>query len=180
VTDQEARDRFADLYRRQHARVFAYAVSRGGRQLAEEVVAETFLVAWRRVDAVPASHPLPWLLATARNILRERFRDEIRQRSVAEELRAWQDTTADVADGVTDRAEMIAALAQLSEDDRELLTLVAWHGLSAGDAAKVVGCSTSTYFVRLHRARRRFEQAVAGGQTPSRVFVISNRQETSS
>jgi RNA polymerase sigma-70 factor (ECF subfamily) len=180
VTDHDERDRFTDLYRRQHARVFAYAVSHGGRQLAEEVVAETFLVAWRRVDAVPTSHPLPWLLATARNILRERFRDEVRQRSIADELGAWRGTAADVADGVTERAEMLAALAQLSADDRELLTLVAWHGLSAGDAAKVVGCSTATYFVRLHRARRRLEQALSRGPSRPQVPLSSYRQETSS
>ncbi|MFG1927307.1 hypothetical protein [Cryptosporangium sp. NPDC048952] len=47
-------------------------MSRVGTSLAEEVVAETFLVAWRRIDVVPRERPLPWLLATARNIVRER------------------------------------------------------------------------------------------------------------
>ncbi|TQS44766.1 RNA polymerase sigma factor [Cryptosporangium phraense] len=163
-------ERFTALYREHSARVYAYAVSRGGRGLAEEVVAETFLVAWRRLDVVPAAGPgpgpgpVPWLLATARNVLRERFRDEVRQRSVAEELRAW--VTGSAEDEVAERAGLLAALAALSEDDRELLTLVAWHGLSAADAARVVGCSTSTFFVRLHRARRRLEQAVRQADEP--------------
>nr|WP_307871954.1 sigma-70 region 4 domain-containing protein [Micromonospora sp. U21] len=49
---------------------------------------------------------------------------------------------------------MLAALARLTEDDRELLTLMAWQNLSSREAAWVIGCSTATFFVRLHRARR--------------------------
>jgi RNA polymerase sigma-70 factor (ECF subfamily) len=62
---------------------------------------------------------------------------------------------------------VLAALARLGDADRELLTLVAWHGLSPREAARVVGCSAATYFVRLHRARRRLEQAMAAGPAPA-------------
>ena len=61
VTDPEAMERFQALYAGHHAAVYAYAVSRVGRQLADEVVSEVFLVAWRRLADVPAP-PLPWLL----------------------------------------------------------------------------------------------------------------------
>ncbi|GGM80384.1 RNA polymerase sigma factor [Dactylosporangium sucinum] len=153
---------FTALYGEFRPRVYAYAVSRVGRDLADDVVADTFLVVWRRLDAVPAV-PLPWLLGVARNVIRERYREEVRQVSLAAEMRAWvEEAQADVADGVTEKAAMLAALARLGDDDRELLTLVAWHGLGAREAAKVVGCSTATYFVRLHRARKRLEQALAG------------------
>ncbi|GHJ47755.1 DNA-directed RNA polymerase sigma-70 factor [Catellatospora sp. TT07R-123] len=159
-------ERFTAVYERHHRQVYAYAVSRAGRAHADDVVADTFLVAWRRLDAVPAA-PLPWLLGVARNVVRERVRDDVRQLDVTAELRAWAaEAERDVADGVADRAAMLAALAGLGEDDREALTLTAWQGLSAADAARVVGCSTATFFVRLHRARRRLEQAVSVAAAP--------------
>jgi len=153
--------RFTEVYDAHYPRVYAYAVSRAGGQLAEEVASETFCVAWRRIRDLP-DEPLPWLLGIARNILRESYRAQARRDSLAAELRTWTaSATTDVGDDVADRAEMLAALAELSEDDRETLTLIAWHGLSPGEAAKVVGCSKATFFVRLHRARRRLAHALS-------------------
>lgn len=157
----EAGARFTELYERHHAPVYAYAVSRAGRQLADDIVNDTFLVAWRRLAEVPAT-PLPWLLGVARNVVRERYRDEVRQASLAAEMRAWADEAGgDVADGVAERSAVLGALARLGDADRELLTLVAWQGLSHRAAARVVGCSVATFAVRLHRARRRLEQAAS-------------------
>jgi RNA polymerase sigma-70 factor (ECF subfamily) len=167
VTEPDAGARFTEMYAAHHEQVYAYAVSRAGRQLADDVVSETFLVAWRRLSTVPET-PLPWLLVTARNVVHGRYRAEVRQASLAAELRAWVDEAdADVADGVAERAAVLAALARLSEGDRELLTLVAWQGLSNREAARVVGCSVATFFVRLHRARKRLEDAMAAGNRPS-------------
>jgi RNA polymerase sigma-70 factor (ECF subfamily) len=164
LTDHAAIERFQALYAEHHARVYAYAVSRVGRQLADEVVSETFLVAWRRLADVPAP-ALPWLLTVARNTACSQFRGSARQRSISAELRAWvteaELSEPDVADAVSERLSVLTALAALPEADRELLTLVAWHGLKPNEAARVVGCSTATYFVRLHRARRRLERAMA-------------------
>jgi len=170
VTDPEAMERFQALYADHHAAVYAYAVSRVGRQLADEVVSETFLVAWRRLADVPAP-ALPWLLTVARNTACSQFRGTARQRSIGAELRAWvteaELSAPDVADEVAERAAVLAALAALPEADRELLTLVAWHGLKPAEAAQVVGCSTAAYFVRLHRARRRLERAMADPPEPA-------------
>jgi len=164
LTDQAAIERFQALYAEHHARVYAYAVSRVGRQLADEVVSEVFLVAWRRLADVPAP-ALPWLLTVARNTASSQFRGSARQRSISAEMRAWvteaELSEPDVADAVSERLSVLTALAALPEADRELLTLVAWHGLKPNEAARVVGCSTATYFVRLHRARRRLERAMA-------------------
>jgi RNA polymerase sigma-70 factor, ECF subfamily len=169
LTDPETIERFQSLYTRHQGQVYAYAVSRAGRQLADEVVSEVFLVAWRRRADVPVP-ALPWLLGVARNVITSQFRDSARQRSLAAELRAWvteQELSAgDVADEVSERIAVLAALAGLPDPDRELLTLVAWHGLTPREAAQVVGCSTATYFVRLHRARRRLERAMADGAAP--------------
>ncbi|HEX6685068.1 MAG TPA: RNA polymerase sigma factor [Candidatus Limnocylindrales bacterium] len=162
MTDANARRRFTALYDAHHAQVYAYAVSRVGRRFADDIVSDTFLVAWRKLGAVPAA-ALPWLLGVARNLVRERTRDEDKQASLAAELRAWvEEAHEDVADGIAERAAVLAALARLSADDRELLTLMAWHNLSAREAARVLGCSTATFFVRLHRARKRLSEALAG------------------
>ncbi len=170
MTDPEAMERFQALYAGHHAAVYAYAVSRVGRQLADEVVSETFLVAWRRLAEVPAP-ALPWLLTVARNTALSQFRGSARQRSIGAELRAWvteaELSAPDVAEEVTERTAVLAALAALPEADRELLTLVAWHGLKPAEAARVVGCSTAAYFVRLHRARRRLERAMADPPEPA-------------
>ncbi|MFG1947268.1 RNA polymerase sigma factor [Nonomuraea sp. NPDC048826] len=164
MTEPDPQDRFTALYSSCYSTVYAYAVSRAGRQVAEEVASETFGVAWRRIGDVPAE-ALPWLLGVARNILRESYRAEARRQSLESDLTAWataeEVTTGDIAESVTERIAVLRALATLSDEDRELLTLVAWHGLRAADAAKVVGCSTATFFVRLHRARRRLERVMA-------------------
>lgn len=171
MPEPEQTEQFTAVYREHHRQVYAYAVTRAGRELADEVVADTFLVAWRRFAVLPRAAPLPWLLAVARNVVRERFRAEARLQAVAAEMRAWTSDeellVADVADGVAERAAVLAALARLSEEDRELLTLVAWQGLPPRQAARVVGCSTATYFVRLHRARRRLVSAMTTAAEPN-------------
>ncbi|HEX8630968.1 MAG TPA: sigma-70 family RNA polymerase sigma factor [Catenuloplanes sp.] len=155
--------RFTAVYDECYASVYRYAVSRAGRQLAEEVASETFLVAWRRLDELP-DPPTAWLLGVASNLVRTQYRQAARWEARRVELRGWvaEPTTADIADDVVERSMVLQALARLSGEDRELLTLVAWHGLSTTQAASVVGCSPAAYFVRLHRARRRLRQAMDG------------------
>jgi len=171
VTHPSERDRFAALFGRHYRQVYAYAVSRAGRDYADDIVSDTFLVAWRRFDAIP-DDPLPWLLGVARNVVLERHRDSARQLRLLSQAPA--EVEGDVADTVAERAATIAALDALGVADRELLTLVGWHGLAAREAARVVGCSTATFLVRLHRARRRFEQALAA---QSAVFFPSRSAE---
>ena len=158
---------FTALYAENHRRVHAYAVARAGRSLADEVVAETFLVAWRRFAQMPAGAALPWLLGVARNVIRERWRDEERQRAIAAEMLAWAGDAPDVADDVAERSAILTALAALSENDREVLTLTAWDGLSTRAAAQVLNCSAATFLVRLHRARTRLLRAVAAAGEPA-------------
>ncbi|MFI6291186.1 RNA polymerase sigma factor [Nonomuraea sp. NPDC050790] len=154
-------ERFTALYNTYQARVYGYAASRAGHQLAEEVVSETFLVAWRRLDSIPDHAQLPWLLRVARNILRDNFRQAARRESLEAELRTWMDEAAtDAGDHATERVAVLRALSGLSEADKEILTLTTWHGLSAAEAAEVLGCTRAAFFVRLHRARRRLQSAI--------------------
>ena len=155
------RERFTELYDAYRMRVWAYAASRVGGQAADEVVSETFIVAWRRFAEMPAA-ALPWLLGVARNVIRDSVRAQTRRDSLAAELRRWTtEAESDVADGVVDRIAMLRALAALSDGDREVLTLVAWQGLSYREAARVLGCSAASLRVRLHRARRRLTAAMS-------------------
>jgi RNA polymerase sigma factor (sigma-70 family) len=163
-------ERFTALYEEQFPHVWAYVVSRTGRQVAEEVVSDTFAVAWRRRTEIPTP-ALPWLLGVARNVLRTSYRSTARQGQLAAELRTWSTAATasepDVAEGVVERAAVLRALAGLPDADREILTLVAWQGLATEDAARVLGCSRTAFAVRLHRARRRLERALRqAGESP--------------
>ncbi|GAA3472623.1 RNA polymerase sigma factor [Nonomuraea roseola] len=153
MTDE--RERFTTMYDECRQRVWAYVVARAGRQVADEVVSETFAIAWRKLDQVPGN-ALPYLLGIARNVLRDSVREEARRESLARELREW--VVGDVADQVAERLGVLRAMARLTQDERELLILVAWQGLSSRDAARVVGCSVPAFKVRLHRARKRLQQ----------------------
>ncbi|WSQ14601.1 sigma-70 family RNA polymerase sigma factor [Streptomyces sp. NBC_01231] len=156
--------RFRDIYEECYPRVLAYTASLVGRQVGEDITSETFTVAWRRVRDIPQP-ALPWLLGVARNLVRELRRRDSQQYALAaaEAQRISSSARTDVGDvaaDVTDREAALQALASLSDADRELLTLIAWHGLSAKQAARVLGCTTATLTVRLHRARRRLEKAL--------------------
>ncbi|GAB1644209.1 RNA polymerase sigma factor [Krasilnikovia sp. MM14-A1259] len=162
-------------------RVMAYALRQVDRAEAEDVVAETFLVAWRRFAEVPPS-PLPWLLVVARNTIANLQRSGRREAALQDRLQraerlAEPAPAADAA--VLHRADVLAALAALTDAEREALLLVAWDGLTPAEAARVVGCATATFHVRLFRARRRLRhgdrdaphRGVAEGATSS---VTSN------
>jgi RNA polymerase sigma-70 factor (ECF subfamily) len=145
--------------------VLGYALRRAEPEEARDVVAETFTVAWRRLEAVPAGDgALPWLLATARNQLaNRRRRDGHRSAHTAavSATSAAHPSGRDPAEGVADRAVLAAAFARLSADDRETLALIAWDGLAPREAAVVQGCSAATFTVRAHRARRRLAALLA-------------------
>jgi RNA polymerase sigma-70 factor (ECF subfamily) len=163
LTDHEA-ERFEALYREHFRRVLGYALARLEPERAKDAVAETFLVAWRRLSDVP-SDPAPWLFGVARRVVAEQLRADSRRAALTERLASpgWQqpEHLADPADQVAQRDTALTALAGLSDRDREALTLIAWHGLTAGQAAQALGVSNLSFAVRLHRARRRLASALA-------------------
>jgi RNA polymerase sigma factor (sigma-70 family) len=145
------------LWRSHAHRVMAYALRHVDRDTAQDVVSETFLVAWRRLAAVP-DDPLPWLLVVARNTIANHRRSGHRQERLAAELERFRQIAEPAAAAevlVTERAAVLAELAALTAKEREALLLVAWDGLSPKHAAKVAGCSLPAFHVRLTRARRR-------------------------
>lgn len=154
-------ERFGRMYRTFYPRVYGYVRNRIGADLARDITAEVFLVAWRRRADVPAS-TLPWLLVTARNLIRQAVRAEVRQDALAVELaRCLSLSAGPGADEVTlERLAVVSALASLSLTDRDALMMTVWDGLSVREAARVTGCSATTFTVRLHRARRRLAAAL--------------------
>jgi RNA polymerase sigma-70 factor (ECF subfamily) len=138
--------------------VLAYALRRTSREDAEEVAAETFVVAWRRLHEVP-DDPIPWLLAVARRVLANQRRATDRRKALDKRLgsapRGASPVAPDPAEEVAARIALDEALMRLGEWDREALLLVAWEGLDNHGAAVVMECSPAIFAVRLHRARRR-------------------------
>jgi RNA polymerase sigma factor (sigma-70 family) len=150
--DPQRRLRFEALFVRHSAAVRSYAVRRSAGIVVDDVVADTFLVAWRRLDDVP-EHALPWLLGIARRVLADHRRAAGRRRSLLERLLREPPASAWIAPtGLS--AELAGALRALTEHEREALLLVAWDGLSPRDAAAAAGCSNVAFRGRLHRARR--------------------------
>ncbi|WP_162942142.1 RNA polymerase sigma factor [Desertimonas flava] len=151
----DARQRFDAIFRAHYAAVRRYAHHRSivGSD-ADDLVSETFLVAWRRLDVVPAD-ALPWLLAVAANVQRNQARTRRRHRSLLERV-PRPEPVAPPAEPGLGSSRIRSALDRLSAADREILILVAWDDLTAQQLAVVLGTTAGTARLRLHRARRRF------------------------
>jgi RNA polymerase sigma factor (sigma-70 family) len=166
-----AQIRFGQLYRDQGRAILAYALRRvADPEDAADVLAETFLIAWRRLDQVPnEAGARLWLFGVARRVIANRHRTERRRTRLAERLAESLRTELATQPGPeVEAAEALRAIGGLGDDDRELLLLVSWEELSPGEAAKVLGISPLAARSRLHRARRRLrtllEQSEATGR----------------
>ena len=156
--------RFEQLYRDNWQALFAYARRRTENvDVAADVVADVFTVAWRRADDIPdGPQARLWLFGVARRTVANSARGESRRGRLHARL------TAAVAEASIDPAEVVAsadvvarvraAVRALPPNDRELLLLVAWDGLSPTDAAAVLGIAPSLARVRLRRARIRLRR----------------------
>ena len=160
---------FAELYDRHAAAIFRFAARRLGRQAAEDLIAETFLVAFRRRESYDLSRldARPWLYGIAVNVIGKHRRAEVRM------LRALARTGVDpLTDGGVERAddrvaagalrrELAGALAALPAENREVLLLVAWADLSYEEVGCALGIPIGTVRSRLSRARRKVRDELA-------------------
>jgi len=192
VTDNQSEQRFRALYDLARPRVIAFALRRTpSPEDAADIVAETFAIAWRRLDSVPNGEmALLWLFATARNVAANQRRRHKRGGDLVQrlgaELRGALSTTF-----VPQEERALAAirtLERLSDDDRDLLMLVGWDGFNATDLGALMGCSPTAARIRLHRARSRLavelahegfdeKQSVHIRHSPSGEPVIANGAE---
>jgi RNA polymerase sigma factor (sigma-70 family) len=167
-------EQFAILFRRHAPHIQRYVVRRLGPDDADDVVAETFLLAFRQRDGYDRARgdARPWLYGIATNLIGRHRRAEIRQ------YRAFARTGADpVTEPFTDQVDarvsadaagrrLPAALARLPAAHRDALLLVAWGDLSYEEAAAALGVPVGTVRSRLSRARRRLRRTL-GGADPS-------------
>jgi RNA polymerase sigma-70 factor (ECF subfamily) len=171
-------ERFAELYDRHAAAIHRYVSRRLGDEMADDVVAETFLAAfrWRQRYDLGRADARPWLYGIAANMIGKHRRAEIRR------LRTLARTGASIPDGFMDASDadrmdsrvaaaavqrdLVGALAGLPARDREVLLLIAWADLSYEEIAAALGIPLGTVRSRLHRARRKVREAL-GGQDPT-------------
>lgn len=155
--------RFRALYELHASAVARYAARRVPSDDVHDVLAETFLTAWRRLEDVPED-AVPWLFATARRHIANRNRGTRRRRALSDRLineHAFGESQQAEAELVEIDEELVEALRGLPPAEREALMLVAWDGLDPKRAAVAAGCSGPTFRVRLHRARSRLKRELA-------------------
>jgi RNA polymerase sigma-70 factor (ECF subfamily) len=158
-----AEERFAQMFRENYPGVRCYVSRRASAALVDDILAETFLVAWRRFDDVPAE-ARPWLLGVARKVLATQLRSLRRRESLRDRLLFATRPPGEGNQRPTTPAT--DALARLREQDREAITLVAWDGLTPTQAAAVLGQSSGAFRVRLHRAKRRLRRELEQAARP--------------
>ncbi|AEE47877.1 RNA polymerase sigma factor [Cellulomonas fimi] len=155
----EARTTFVALYEQAYADVVRFAQRRAGPDHGEDVAEDTFLVAWRRLDEVPAAadDARAWLFGIARHVMLNRRRGDQRREALA--VRVAHEAAVprgpdDDADLVARRVDLARAWRLLSPTHQEALALAVLDGVDAPHAAQVLGISPVAYRLRLSRARR--------------------------
>lgn len=180
----DAERRFTELYDTYHRQVYAYFKRRTDVEMAQEGTAETFLVAWRRLDRVPeGDRALPWLYSVARRVLSNQYRSRRRLLRLKQKVRATAlDSPASPETAVVRRVEereALEALDRLRSLDQELLRLAIWEELPHRKIAEALGCSPHAVDQRIHRAAKRLarELGSAGHITGRRATTISREEQ---
>ncbi|MEV4257925.1 RNA polymerase sigma factor [Spirillospora sp. NPDC049652] len=159
---------FAGIFDRYFDAIHGYAARRLGAAAADDVAAETFLIAFDRRGSYDLARPdaRPWLYGIASNLIARRHRAEARQyRGLARTgpdgpAEGPEERAADRLDASAARGPLAAALADLNDGDRDVLLLVAWADLTPQEAAEALGLPAGTARSRLHRARTRIRAAL--------------------
>jgi RNA polymerase sigma factor (sigma-70 family) len=199
--------RFAALYQAYYRPILAYAVRRvEAAEDADDVVADVFTTAWRRIDELPdAPADRLWLYGVARRVVAGRRRSAWRLGRLVARLRADSSTRPlsqpgpgqpgpgqpgpgqpgpgqpgpgqpGPGDAMSDR--VLAALGRLSDREREALQLVLWEELSHADAAQVLGCSANAVAIRVHRAKTRLRGELSATERAATERAATERAAT--
>ena len=157
-----------------------YALNRGlSRADAEDLVAATLEIAWRKIDQVPTDDPIPWLYAVERNLLRNLRRADRRRSSLLERIPVPAPQPAPDHESLSSRQKLRIALEALGDEDQEILKLVAWDDLAPSQAAVALGISAVAARTRLHRARGRLafysKQMSNASRLPDRYSMRTQR-----
>jgi RNA polymerase sigma-70 factor, ECF subfamily len=166
---------FQRLFAAYNRHVLAYALRRcNERADAEDVVANTFTVAWRRFAAAPAEElRLPWLYAIAARVLANQRRSARRLLALRLRLR---ELPAQAGNERSDLPAVVAALKQLRVGDQEILRLAAWEGLTNAELAVALDCSANAATIRLHRARKRLTEQLVKDESVAGHSVVGEAE----
>jgi RNA polymerase sigma-70 factor (ECF subfamily) len=140
-----------------------------------DIVAECFLVLWRRLAAAPVddSDVLPWLIGVARHVLANDRRARLRREQLVRRLADLETEAGEDDESFRMHVQLVfESLFELDHDDRELLLLAAWEELSNREIAIVLGCSENAAAIRLHRVRRRLDGLVQSRETEPSPLAI--------
>lgn len=156
----DAEHRFREVYETHLASVYAYFRRRIDIQTAQDATAETFLVAWRRIDRMPdGDRALPWLYAVARRVLANQYRTQRRRARLTEKAGAVAGDPDPTPETIVMRRreeqEVLEALTRLRPDDQELLRLAVWEELPHRLIAEALSCSPHAVDQRIYRASKR-------------------------
>lgn len=164
---------FESLFREMAPAVRRFAARRVGSDLADDVVSETFSVVWRRWDDLPDEQHFrrAWVFRVAHHTVSHTMRSRSRVQRLAARVQQAPVHVPDVAEDLAGDDRVSQLLAHLPPREREAMSLVVWDGLSAGQAAYVLGCSATAISSRLTRARRRLEKVIAADGVVSREEV---------
>jgi len=161
VAEDARRERFEAVARQVLEPLRRYLARRTDPATADDVLAETLLVCWRRLDELPEDDPLPWSYGVARNCLANAQRGVRRQHRLAARI-AVVDPPSESVPGPGEREGrdlgLERALAALREEDAELLRLWAWEQLTPAEMAAVLGVTPNAVSIRLHRAREKLKE----------------------
>jgi RNA polymerase sigma-70 factor (ECF subfamily) len=151
--------RFAEVYERFFRNVYGYCLRRISPDRVDDAVAETFLVAWRRIDDVPdGDSALPWLYAVAFKVLSTQRRGRSRQRKLESKLTnvgiVPVTSAEDFIVTAEESAQVFHAMSRLKRTDQEILRLTVWEELPHPDIAIVLDISVGAVKQRAHQARR--------------------------
>lgn len=171
--DREAE--FRRLFSEHNRHVLAYALRRCEQRAdAEDVVAGTFAVAWRRFADAPAEElRLAWLYAIAARVLANQRRSRLRLGALMSRLRAQPPAEAPER---VELEEVLVALRGLRPVEQEVLRLAAWEGLTNAELAVALGCSENAAAIRLHRARKRLAEQLEKGTEPAGHSVVGGTE----
>jgi RNA polymerase sigma-70 factor (ECF subfamily) len=165
--EPDRRRRFEELAAEVTEPVRRFLARRTDPETADDVLADTLLVLWRRLDDVPAGgEALPWTYAVARNALANAERGARRQRRLAYRITMTDPPSEAVPDDPEPDDRVSAVLARMRPDEAELLRLWAWEQLGPVEIATVLDLSPNAVSIRLHRARGRFKELFEKGEDP--------------
>ncbi len=167
---------FSVLFDRHAPALHRYVTRRLGDSTADDIVAETFLTAFRRLGRYDTDYrnARPWLYGIAAKLIGKHRRAEVRaylslaRTGVDEVAESYADRVESRVTASAAQRDLVRALAVLSAKDREVLLMIAWADLSYEETARALGVPIGTVRSRLHRARRKTREAL-GGVDPSAI-----------